>query len=160
MKDVPALKEESYTSTIDNHLARIQFQLAELRHPFTPKNIMGTWQQACTELLKDEDFGYSLNRDNGWLNDVIDDATRGAKNDLEKAKNIFAYVRDNMTCTNYSRKYLEKPLKAVLKARNGNEAEINLLLTAMLLKADLKADPVMLSTRSHGYSLCTLSVDG
>ncbi len=152
MKDVPALKEESYTSTINNHLSRIQFQLSELREPFVPKKIMGTWQQASTELLKDQDFGYSLNRDNGWLNDVMGDATRNAKTDLEKARNIFAYVRDNMTCTNYNRKYLEKPLKAVLKARNGNEAEINLLLTAMLLKAGFSADPVILSTRSHGYT--------
>ncbi len=146
------MKEESYTSTINNHLSRIQFQLAELRHPFTPKNIMGSWQQACTELLKDEDFGYSLNRDNGWLNDVMAEAIGGANNDLDKARNIFAYVRDNMTCTNYSRKYLEKPLRSVLKARSGNAAEINLLLTAMLLKANLAADPVMLSTRSHGYT--------
>lgn len=152
MKDVPALKEESYTSTIDNHLSRIQFQLAELRDPFIPKQIMGTWQKACEALLKDEDFGYSLNRDNGWLNDVMDEATQGAKTDLEKARTIFAYVRDNLTCTNHNRKYLEKPLKAVLKARNGNEAEINLLLTAMLLKAGFSADPVMLSTRSHGYA--------
>lgn len=152
MKDVPPLKEESYTSTINNHLARIQFQLSEVRDPFVPKKIMGTWEQACSELLKDEDFGFSLNRDNGWLNDVVDNAIRGAIAPLDKARNIFAYVRDNMTCTNYNRKYLEKPLKAVLKARNGNEAEINLLLTAMLLKAGLKADPVLLSTRSHGYT--------
>ena len=152
MKNVPALKEESYTSTINNHLARIQFQLAELRHPFVPKNIMGTWEQACTELLKKEDFGYSLNRDNGWLSDVMEEATRGAKTDLEKARNIFAYVRDNMTCTNHNGKYLEKPLKSVLKSRNGNEAEVNLLLTAMLLKAGFSAAPVMLSTRTHGYS--------
>jgi transglutaminase-like putative cysteine protease len=152
MKDVPALKEESYTSTINNHLSRIQFQLSELRHPFTPKNVMGTWEQACTELLKDEDFGYSLNRDNAWLNDVMDAAEGGAKDNLAKARNIYAYVRDNMTCTNYNRKYLEKPLKTLLKTRNGSEAEINLLLTAMLLKSGLKADPVLLSTRSHGYT--------
>ena len=57
-----------------------------------------------------------------------------------------------MTCTNYNRKYLEKPLKSVLKTRNGNEAEINLLLTAMFRKAGFRADPVMLSTRSHGYT--------
>lgn len=152
MKDVPALKEESYTSTINNHLARIQFQLAELRHPFVPKNIMGTWQQASADLLKDEDFGYTLGRDNGWLNDVMKEAIGNAQTDMDKAKNIFAYVRDNMTCTNHNRKYLEKPLKTVLKTRNGNEAEINLLLTAMLLKAGYMADPVMLSTRSHGYT--------
>lgn len=152
MKDVPPLKEESFTSTLSNHLARIEFQLAELRPPFTPKNIMGTWQSACQDLLKDEDFGAQLGKDNGWLNDVMDEATGGTKDKLEAARRIFAYVRDHMTCTGYNRKYLEKPLRTVLKGRNGNEAEINLLLTAMLRKADLNADPVMLSTRRHGYA--------
>lgn len=152
MKDVPALKEEGFTSTIDNHISKIEFQLAELRHPFTPRNIMGTWVDATNALLKDEDFGYSLSRDNPWLNDVIDAATKNATEKLEKARNIYAYVRDNMTCTNHNRKYLEQPLRNVLKNRNGNEAEINLLLVAMLRKAGLDADPVMLSTRSHGYT--------
>ncbi|MGZ8523999.1 MAG: DUF3857 domain-containing protein [Chitinophagaceae bacterium] len=152
MKDVPALKEESYTSTVNNHLARIQFQLAELRDPFVPKKIMASWEEASTELLKDEYFGYSLNRDNGWLNDVMDEATRKAPTGLEKARNIFAYIRDNMTCTDFNRIRLERPLKNVLKAKSGSEAEINLLLTAMLLKAGLLADPVILSTRSHGYT--------
>jgi hypothetical protein len=152
MKNVPALKEESFTSTIDNHIAKIEFQLAELRQPFTPRNIMGTWTQACSELLKDESFGYALNRDNPWLNEVMDDALKGATDDIQKAKNIYAYIRDNMTCTNYNRKYLEQSLRNVLKNRNGNEAEINLLLVAMLKKAGLNAEPIMLSTRSHGYT--------
>jgi transglutaminase-like putative cysteine protease len=152
MKDVPALKEESYTSTIANHLSRLQFQLAEERYPLVPRNIMGTWEKAIEDILKSEDFGAQLNKDNGWLNDVMDEATGGTKDKLEKAKRIFAYVRDHMTCTNYNRTQLEKNLRLVLKSGNGNEAEINLLLTAMLRKADLQADPVMLSTRSHGYS--------
>ncbi|MEI9910648.1 MAG: hypothetical protein WDO71_13810 [Bacteroidota bacterium] len=54
---------------------------------------MGSWTQACEELLKDEDFGYSLSRDNPWLNDVMDAATRSATNDLQKARNIYAYIR-------------------------------------------------------------------
>jgi transglutaminase-like putative cysteine protease len=152
MKDVPALKEESYTSTLSNHIAKIEFQLSELRYPLTPKNVMATWPETCEDLLKDEDFGYQLSRDNPWLNDVMGVATRGAANDLEKAKNIYAYIRDNMTCTNYNRTRLEQPLKNILKNRNGSEAEINLLLIAMLRKAGLNADPVILSTRSHGYA--------
>ena len=152
MKDVPALKEESYTSTIKNHISRIEFQLAEHRAPLTPKPVMQGWAQVAEELLKDEDFGYSLNKDNGWLNDVMPEATQKASTNIEKARNIFAYVRNNMTCTNRNSKYLEKKLKDVLKSRNGNEAEINLLLAAMLTKAGLQADPVMLSTRSHGYT--------
>lgn len=152
MKSVPALKEEGFTSTIDNHISKIEFQLAELRHPFTPKNVMGTWKDATASLLKDEDFGYALNRDNPWLNDVMDAAVKGAADNLQKARNIYEYLRDNMTCTNHNRKYLEQPLRNILKSRNGNEAEINLLLIAMLRKANIDADPVMLSTRSHGYA--------
>ncbi len=152
MKDVPAIKEESYTSTISNHISRIEFQLAELRDPFVPRKIMASWPEACKKLLEDESFGYSLNRDNSWLTEVMDEAMRGATNEYDKAHNIFTYVRDNMTCTNYNRRSIDKTLKNVLKTRNGSEAEINLLLTAMLLKAGFNAEPVMLSTRSNGYT--------
>ncbi|MEI9810609.1 MAG: transglutaminase domain-containing protein [Bacteroidota bacterium] len=152
MKDVPALKEESYTSTLSNHISKIEFQLAERRLPLSQQNIMGTWTQTCEELLQNENFGYSLDRDNPWLDDVITETTVNTTNRLEKARNIYAYLRDNMTCTNYNRMYLEQSLKNVLKNRNGNEAEINLLLVAMLRKAGLDAEPVMLSTRSHGYT--------
>ena len=107
---------------------------------------------AATDLLKDEDFGEQLDKDNGWLNDVMLMATKNATTQVEKARNIYAWVRDNFTCTNYNRKYLEQPLKNILKSKNGNVAEINLLLTAMLRKASIQADPVILSTRSHGYT--------
>lgn len=173
IKDVPAIKEENYTSTLRNHISRLEFQLAEVRDPFIPRKIMSTWPEVAKRLLEDESFGYSINRDNGWLNEVMGEATRGANKELEKAKNIFAYVRDNMTCTNYNRRTIDKTLRNVLKSRNGSEAEINLLLTAMLLKADLHAEPVILSTRSNGYTyplyplidkfnyvICRLNIDG
>src|SRR4030095_2419521 len=152
MKDVPAIKEESYTSSIRNHLSRIEFQLAEVRHPLTPRNIMGNWSETCSELLKDEDFGSTLARDNGWLSDAVKEATNGASSEMQKARNIFEYVRDHITCTGTNGAYLNKSLKNVLKERNGSEAEVNLLLTAMLIKAGYSAAPVMLSTRSHGYT--------
>ena len=41
MKDVPAIKEESYTSTIENHISKIEFQLAELRHPLCTQKCNG-----------------------------------------------------------------------------------------------------------------------
>ncbi|MES2647303.1 MAG: DUF3857 domain-containing protein [Bacteroidota bacterium] len=152
MKNIGAMKTESYTSTINNHLSRIEFQLKEYRYPLTPRSIMGNWKQTTKSLLEDEDFGIALNKDNGWLNDIMVEATKNATSDLSKAQSIYNYVRDHMTCSNHNRIWLEKPLKNMVKVRNGNEAEINLLLTAMLRKAGLTADPVMLSTRSHGYT--------
>ena len=152
MKDIPAIKEESYTSTIENHLSRIEFQLAEYRHPYMPRNVMGTWPDACSDLLKREDFGYTLSRDNGWLNDAVKEAIYGANTELDRARKIFAYVRDRITCIGNRGTLMTKSLKNVLKDKNGSTAEVNLLLTAMLLKGGYNADPVMLSTRSHGYA--------
>jgi hypothetical protein len=152
MKEVPPLKEENFTSTLRNHISKIEFQLKSIGYPFEYRNFMDTWVNVTKQLMNDEDFGLQLHKDNGWLNEVIKTAAGEGKTNEEKAKNIYQWVRDNFTCTNYNRKQLEQPLKSLLKSKNGNEAEINLLLTAILLKAGFKADPVMLSTRSHGYA--------
>jgi Transglutaminase-like superfamily/Domain of Unknown Function with PDB structure (DUF3857) len=151
MKDVPALKEEEFTSTLRNHISKIEFQLASLRDPFLPKSFMDTWPNVSKQLMEDEDFGLQLTKDNGWLGDEVKEAARNASNATDEAKNIYAWMRDNFTCTSHGGTQLQQSLKNVLKSRNGNVAEINLLLTAMLRKAGLEADPVMLSTRSHGY---------
>ena len=153
MKNIPALKEEGFTSTLDNHIAKIDFQLAAYRQPLQPKDIMGNWSDVTRELLKDEDFGLQLSKDNGWISDELKIAMKGASSDLDKAKNIYQYLQNNFTCTNYGRLYTDQPLKNILKEKKGNEAEINLLLVAMLRKAGLPADPLMLSTKSHGYAL-------
>jgi hypothetical protein len=153
MKNVPALKEESYTTTLDNYNAKIEFQLSRYNFPHgIPKDIMGNWLTVSEGLLKAEDFGADLNRNNGWLDDDIKAITKGASGRLEKAQKIYAYVRDNFTCTAHSGLYAASPLKTVFKNRNGNVAEINLLLTAMLNHADIPADPVILSTRSNGFT--------
>jgi transglutaminase-like putative cysteine protease len=152
MKNVPALKEESYTSTLQNHLAKLEFQLAGYRYPLTPRNVMGTWQDLTAELLRSEYFGATLDKNNGWLSDAVKPLINDAKNDLEKAKRIYTYVRDNYTCTSHNARELDQSLKNVFKNRNGSVAEINLLLTAIMKYANIQAYPVLLSTRSHGYT--------
>ena len=173
VKDAPALKEEGFVSTIKNHVQKIEFELTSQTEPLEPHVYLSTWTQVADNMLKDEDFGLPLAKDNGWLGDAVKAATQGATTPLSKAKKIYAYVRDNFTCTDYSDLYLGQTLKNVLKARNGTVSEINLLLIAMLRYADISADPVILSTRTHGYTyalypimsrfnyvICDASIDG
>lgn len=152
MKDVPALKEESFTSTLRNHISKVEFQLSAYREPYTPQMVLESWPAAAKKMLEDEDFGYQVGRDNPWLNDVMDDATGKATTQLDKAKNIYTWVRDHFTCTDHSRLYLSQPLKNTLRNKNGAESDINMVLTLMLAKAGLDAHPAVLSTRSNGYS--------
>ncbi len=152
MKNIPVLKEEIYTSTLQNHKAKVEFQLKEIRQPLPDQTYMGSWEDFCSELLKDEKFGEQLSKDNGWMNDELKLALGNAHSDEQKARNIFNYLQNKFTCTNYSKLYIDQPLKNILRNKKGSEAEINLLLVAMLRKAGITADPLMLSTKSHGYT--------
>lgn len=153
MKDVPAIKEENFTSTLNNHIAKIEFQLSQYRFPDQPvEDIMGNWFKVSENLLKREDFGAAIDKNNNWMDDEIKAVEGSAKTDLEKAKNIYEWVRDHFTCTNHNGRYLKDPLKTVFKNRNGSVADINLLLIAMLRHENIYADPVLLSTRDHGFA--------
>ncbi len=152
MNNVAALKEENFTTSIDNHIAKIEFQLSELREPLRPQKIMGTWPSLTERFLKNEMFGLQLGKENNWLKDDVKPLIEGVASAKEKAKRIFSYVRDNFTCTDHSDLYMGQNMRSLMKAKNGTVAEINLLLTAMLRYADIQADPVILSTRTNGYS--------
>ena len=152
IKNVPALKEESFTSTIDNHITKIEFQLSEYREPLTPRRIMNDWPKVAEDMMKDELFGLLITKDNGWLKDIINPLIAGVKSKTEQAQKMYAYVRDNFTCTNHSDYYPNQNLRNLVKTKSGAVSEINMLLTAMLRHEDIIADPVLLSTRSHGFT--------
>lgn len=152
-RDVPVLKTESFTSTIRNHVAKIEFQLSQFRFPDSPvKDILGNWNTLATELMKDEDFGAALLKNNNWLEDELKPETQGTADPLEKAKKIYAYVRDRYTSTGNRNIALSAPLRTISKNKNGYVADLNLLLTAMMKQQGIDAYPVILSTREHGYT--------
>ncbi|MBV4358431.1 DUF3857 domain-containing protein [Pinibacter aurantiacus] len=154
MKNVPALKKEAFTTTLDNHVSKLEFQLSEISYPNSmPKSVMSTWNNVGEELRNSEYFGAQLHINNTWLGDEMKTIVAGSKNSLERMKRIYAFVRDNFTCTFHSGSYLTtNSLRTVFKNRSGNVADLNLLLTAMLSYEGFNAYPVLLSTRSHGYT--------
>jgi len=153
MGNVPALKEEPFTTTVDNYVVKIEFQLSGYQFPNMPyENKMSSWVGLSEGMLKDDDFGADLNRNNSWLDDDMKTITKGVTGSLEKAQKIYAYVRDNFTCTSHSSLWLSNPLKTVYKNKNGSEADLNLLLAAMLIHEKINVDPVILSTRAHGFT--------
>lgn len=153
MKDIPAIKEEKFTTTVENHRAKIEFQLNAIRYPHQPVQlVMESWPKVASDFMKDEDFGSALNQNNNWLDDVTEPLVSGEKDPAAKALKIYNYVRDNFTCTSRSGLYLSTSLKNTLKTKSGNVADINLLLIAMLKHEKIESYPIILSTRSHGIT--------
>jgi Domain of Unknown Function with PDB structure (DUF3857)/Transglutaminase-like superfamily len=151
-KDVPPMKYESYTTTIDNYVSRVEFQLQYIQITESSERIeyMRDWYKASERLLNSEYFGAALNKDNHWMEGELKSITAGAQDDLSKAKKIYAYVRDHFSCTDHDELYADKPLKTVFASKNGSVAEINLLLVAMLRHENIESDPMILSTRDNG----------
>ena len=173
MKNVPSLKRENFTTTMRNHVAKLDFQLSAIRYPEQPpKMIMRTWQDVAEELMKDEDFGASLTHANNFFEDDIKNAVKNNKTAAEKAKSIYEYVRDNYACTDYDAMYISQPLRQTYLKKKGNVADLNMLLTSAFISQGMEAHPVLLSTRDHGkayqiypvlskynYVICQLKID-
>lgn len=151
ISNVPALKNEAYTTSINNHIQKIEFQLRAIRWPSGKvDDFMGNWMKLADDLLKDEDFGAQLAKSNSYFDSEINKVLDGAKNEKEKAAKIYSYVRDHFTCTDHSAIWLSNPLKKTFQTKNGNVADINLLLTAILRSKGFEAQPVLLSTTDNG----------
>lgn len=151
VKNAPGLKLEPYTASLNNHISKIDFVLSAFRYPLRDKNLLLEWKEVMSTLLKDEYFGLQYTKDNSWLNDEVNSLTKGSTGDVNKAKAIFNYLRDNFKCVNYNQIFPASTLKEIVKNKRGGVASINLLLVAMLRKIGINADPLMLSTRSNGY---------
>jgi hypothetical protein len=152
MKDVPELKPEKFTSTLKNHIAKLEFQLMSKNYPLQPQDYRGSWTKLTSTLMESDYFGNGIKGNNGWASDETKKILAGASTATEKAKRIYQYVRDRFTCTSTRGLWAEQSPKATLKAGKGTAAELNLLLIALLRNAGLVADPVILSTTDHGYT--------
>jgi transglutaminase-like putative cysteine protease len=153
MKDVPAFKKEPFMSTTGNYVTGIRFQLSEYTELDTRrrKKFLGDWKALNEDLYKSKAFGGIMTTSSHWLRKELRTIVEDSVNEMDKARALFTFVRDHFTST--GRAYLSDDdisLKDIFKARKGDVAQINLLLTAMMREGGISADAVILSTRDNG----------
>lgn len=154
MANVPALKKESFVTTIDNYISKIDFYLLSINYPGEgPVMVIRDWYKVASGLMADAEFGAGLKDNNGWIRDEFAQVTAKQSDSLELLKSIFTAVRNSMECTDHTAIFLGQTLKKVAQSKKGSVADINLLLTAVCRKAGFDAKPVLLSTREHGRPL-------
>ncbi len=154
LQDVPALnRPETYTTTLKNHLSKIQFQLSAVHMNGYNKTYRTTWNELVDELMKQDNFGASLTDHNRWLDDELKKITAGETTPMGTLHKVYAYVRDNFDCSNAEGLYMSQPLKKVWEDKKGNVADINLLMTVLCRHLGLEASPVILSSRSNGVAV-------
>ena len=151
-KDVPAIKEEPYLTTIENYTTKIKFELSSRDYTKIGgdfKNYTTSWNDIVRQLIDDPDFGGQIKPGN-FVKETVEKLIAGKTSEKDKALAIYDYVQHNLKWDESKTYMPSKPLRKILDEKIGNSAEINLILLTMLQKAGISADPVILSTRSHG----------
>ena len=173
-ENIPALKIEPFTSTYENYIGCVKFQLSV--QPVSPghsERLFHNWEWTNNRLLLNANFGTQIDvHSNSWAGKIVKEKLGEGDNNLTLARKIFILVRDNfkssgsgLTMSNYN-------MKAAYESRLENSAGINLTLILMLRSQKFKADPVILSTRDNGltyadypildkynYTICRLEID-
>ncbi|MEM6719706.1 MAG: transglutaminase domain-containing protein [Bacteroidota bacterium] len=153
LKNVPALKEESFVSNIENYRSAVKFELEQTQMPNQiPEYLAKSWDDVVKSIYASVNFGGQLQK-TAYFKSDINNLVAGESDDMAKAAKIYTYVRDRMQWNGNYGKYAEQGVRKAYKEKTGNVADMNLMLTAMLRHAGINANPVILSTRSHGITM-------
>jgi len=152
LKDVPAFKDESYISSINDYIIKMDFQLAKFHSPRGgTSNVISTWPELNESLMKHEKFGKYLKSCSKIAKKILsDELNLSGENDRDKAKQIIEYVKKSFEWNGYYGKYASQSAKDFFNKKRGNDADINLFMIALLNEAVIEAEPLILSTRNHG----------
>lgn len=150
MKNVPAITREPFVSTIENFRSRIKFEIKSISRPgYFPQVFMENWGAINKGLMESEGIGGALNK-TGSLRKIYP-KDKGWGNDKKSLIEIYNYVRDHFTWNGNTAYRVVDSGKALWNDAEGDNADINVTLAQFLTKAGIQVNPVILSTRRHGY---------
>ena len=151
MRNLPALKEEPYTTCMDDYVPKLQIQLAAFAVPGGGgiERVLRTWDKVVEEYLDRKDFGKQL-KPNGTMRDLSAKIAGGCPTKLEKMKALYDYVRTSIVWDGKHRVRCETDPDDVVSAKRGTSSEVNFALMELLAAAEIETHPVVYSTRAHG----------
>ncbi|QCR24442.1 DUF3857 domain-containing protein [Pontibacter sp. SGAir0037] len=150
VKDAPALRPESFITTMRDYQTKLEFELQTVKYPGEiPRVMTGNWDEVTVDLMKSENFGTQLRRNGFFKNEIAAIAAKYTKPE-EQIAAIHELVKKSVKWNGKYHYLTTGPIRKAFDNHIGNAADINILLTAMLLEAGLDAAPVLVSTREHG----------
>ncbi len=150
-KNVPALYEEPYITTMSDYRAAIQFQLQETQFSRSEnRKYMSTWEALTTELLKLPGFGQRMTTGFEIREELESIAIPDSATVEQQARAIYSHVTRKYDVTGRYEYFPDKSSAELFSSTSGNNATISFALLNLLRQAGLDAHPVLISTRDHG----------
>lgn len=148
MRNIEGLKEEPFMGSPRDYLQRLEFNLTQINYGDHVEDRSLKWSNVISNLMKDEDFGMQL-QSKVNADDFLNEANR-ISDPESRMKFIFERLRKAINWNEDYDIYTANGIRKTWETKAGNSADINLLLVNLLNESQLKAAPVLVSTRNHG----------
>lgn len=147
-KDLPGIKDESFTDNITDNYAQMRFVLVGFRNQYVNYTFVETWDDVAKRIYKFYDDIMDDDDVEEITQKIIGDETDPEK----KAIRVYEFVRAKIKTNSHNSLMSDsfKEPEEVLKNMSGSSSEKSLLLINMLRSAGFFAKPVWISTRKNG----------
>lgn len=152
--NIPALKREPFISSISNYRSKLSMELSAILNSYggIEKSFSSNWEKVSKSIYDNPNFGDQITR-TGFFKDDIASMVSGINDDFQKSFVLQNYVKSKVKWNGLYGFRTYKGTRTAYKEGEGNVADINLLLIAMLKSQGINANPVLVSTRNHGIPL-------
>ena len=150
IKNLRAFREEPYSTTPNDYLPRMTFELVGVQWPDQKyQDLTDSWPKKNKMLLEYESFGKAF-KDSKFMREAVRPLVAQYPDPAARAAAVRQLVLQAVKYDGTNRYSASGPLKRSYELHRGSAADVNLLLIAALREAGLPTEPVLLSTRSHG----------
>ncbi len=153
MKNVSALKAAPYITTMNDYRARLRFYLSKVTHPSgREERILPSWVELAGQLHDSPDFGTQLPADQLGVLYKAAASILNKKNQSQRKKlsKLYHFINQSMAWDSTYTALGNTDFAQAWESRKASSGALNLMLLALLKKANITAYPLLISTRSHG----------
>ena len=150
-KNIPALIEEDYITTMEDYTAKINFNLISVFYPkHELQKFATTWDDvAKTNLDRDTKYFGEKFKIKNAAKTKAHQLTDNLTTPKDKVIALYDFISKNYQFSG-RRRWLENYVFNVFEKTKGSSCELNMLLVLMLQEIGIDAKPAFISTRDHG----------
>lgn len=152
-QNIPSLKKEVYVSNLNNYRSKLSFELASTKSfDMKFKSYSSDWSSITKVIYDNQFFGGQLDKVSYFKNDIDSFLSKGT-NMNNKVSAIFDFIKTRVKWNGFNGVYSNEGVRKAYTNGEGNVADLNLMLIAILRYAGINANPILISTKSNGIPL-------
>jgi transglutaminase-like putative cysteine protease len=145
--DVPAVDASSFISSIDDIRGQLKFQISEFGIPRQP--LENSWEFVAAQIRRSAN-PFEIINEHPELEERGKEIAGRFADQIEAQDSIFTWVNRNLQFNGQNAVFAEQPLDRIVNGEPANQAEINMVLLALLRGAGIDARPLYISGRDYG----------